>query len=462
LGQVGDRTEWQIVPRWTRGQELLYRGTVREQSTGGGVEFNNAWKLEARAFVLDMQNVDAQVAFLTKLTAQRPTNADKKDPHENTAVRLDVTGVDGLGRMSTAKGPAATIALDGPTSWEWGFIIPSPPGAVIAGQSWTTQDAGQPVCKYRLEGTEVVGSTTCLRVAMDQQSDDWDQPRGDSTGWKRQDTFWIMPRLGVAYRVKRTIQRREPAHREATYQLVTEFDMDSSLEYKGRFFEERRHEILETKQFEEERRGLLAKQQPSNSFDGLITQIDRFMAKAAPTPYREALMRVHDKAVANRNGVRDAPESPVHAQPQRLLVGKLAPDFAIQDFRKQETIGLRSWRGKPVLMVFYQPGGGTAGIVLRHIQKVAEHHPEITVVGFSLSDDAEAVKRLEEEMQLTFPTLPGRSLLQSYEVVATPRIVLLDGAGIVCGKYLGWGPEVSPALELELKKLHAPNKQGGQ
>src|SRR5262245_1002765 len=34
--QGDDRSEWQLAPRLARGQELVYRGTLREQSTGRG------------------------------------------------------------------------------------------------------------------------------------------------------------------------------------------------------------------------------------------------------------------------------------------------------------------------------------------------------------------------------------------------------------------------------------------
>src|SRR5262249_2354415 len=148
----------------------------------------------------------------TKLTAQRPTNADKKDPAADAALRLDVADIDGLGRMTAAKGYNPRGALDRPTGWEWGFIGPPPPAAALSRKTWALHAPGQPARTFRLDGEEIIGSTPCLRVIMDQQSEDWDQPRADSTAWKRRDILWIMPRLGIAYRVKREIQRREPAH----------------------------------------------------------------------------------------------------------------------------------------------------------------------------------------------------------------------------------------------------------
>jgi peroxiredoxin len=443
------------MPRWTRGQELVYGGTVREQCVSGGVQFNTAWKLEARAFVLDMDKVDAKVAFLTKLSPQRAAQAETKESHDEIAIRLDVADVDGLGRLTPPKNTSAAIALDGPTAWEWGFLLHSPPGAIRIGQSWTTQVPGQPMCKYRLDDTELVGSTSCLRVVMEQQSEDWDTPRADSMAWKRKDTLWLMPRLGVASRVRREIQRLEPAHRDATYALTTEYDMDTSLEYKGQFFEDRRRDVLEAKHFEESRRDLLAGQQPPKAFTALLTQMDRYVERSAPTPYRDALLRVRGRVVSNRDGVRESP-APAAQPPARLVIGKPAPDFVVQDFVNRQAIPLSSWRGKPVIMLFYQPGGGTARLALQYAEYWAEQYTSAAVVGFSINDDAATVKSVQQELHLTFPTLPGKALIHSYEVSATPRFVLLDAEGVVRGKYLGWGPETAPALEAELKKLLGP------
>ncbi len=220
----------------------------------------------------------------------------------------------------------------------------------------------------------------------------------------------------------------------------------------------RRWEGLKAKCCEEPRRSLIAHSEPPKAFDALLTQMDRYLDKSAPTPYREALLRVRDKVAANRNGVRDTPAVAAAdaANSARLAVGKSAPDFVVQDMITQATVPLRSLRGRPVIMVFYQPGGGTARLALQYSQYWAELYPKAAVIGFSVSDDAAAVKRVHEEMRLTFPTLSGKALLQSYEVAATPRFVLLDAEGIVHGKYLGWGPETAPALEAELKKLLGP------
>jgi hypothetical protein len=68
-----------------------------------------------------------------------------------------------------------------------------------------------------------------------------------------------------------------------------------------------------------------------------------------------------------------------------------------------------------------------------------------------MSDDADKVLQQREELKLPFPTLSGQGLKHSYAVEATPKFVVLDGAGIVRGAYIGWGRETPGAIAGELK-----------
>src|SRR6266568_118139 len=65
--QPADRTEWLVLPRLTKAQELVYRGSCAEEATGSGVQFNRAYKLESRVLVLDANPKGAEIAILTVL-----------------------------------------------------------------------------------------------------------------------------------------------------------------------------------------------------------------------------------------------------------------------------------------------------------------------------------------------------------------------------------------------------------
>ena len=73
-GQTTERTspapaargsDWLVITRLNRGQELVYRGTFTEEAAGGRVQFSRAARVESRAFVLETQARGAEVAFLT-------------------------------------------------------------------------------------------------------------------------------------------------------------------------------------------------------------------------------------------------------------------------------------------------------------------------------------------------------------------------------------------------------------
>ena len=74
----------------------------------------------------------------------------------------------------------------------------------------------------------------------EQQSEDWDRPRADRTAWRAQGPVWLGPRLGVAARVERVIQRREPGHREPTYKACCAYEMEEPMQLSGRLYEESR------------------------------------------------------------------------------------------------------------------------------------------------------------------------------------------------------------------------------
>jgi peroxiredoxin len=459
--QSQERGEWQLAPRLLRGQELVYRGVLREQSQGRGVQFHKVWKLEIRCLVYDAKpNGAVDVAFLTRLTPQHPTG-EKREKEEAAFVRLDTAEIDPQGRLTASASANHSIALDGITTWEHGFILEAPRTALPANQDWLVTERDRPARKYRIIGAESVASTACVKVTCVQQSDDWDKPRADSTAWRRRDTLFITPRLGVAQKVVRDLERREPAHRDSTYRLVAEYELDSSWRFDGNLLDDRKREVTQIRTFQDSLQALLppAKTASKEAFESLLARIDFHVDKHPATPYREALTRLRARTA-------DLAQNPHRAEPvafvkhERLSVGKAAPEFVVDDLQTKKSVSLRAWQGKRLLMVFYQPASDASAVVLRHVQRLADekNDAELVVLGFSMSDDSEAVKRVEAMLGLTFPSLAGGSLRQSYDVEATPRIVLVDGEGVVRAAFTGWGPETPAELEAVLRKCQANGK----
>jgi peroxiredoxin len=198
---------------------------------------------------------------------------------------------------------------------------------------------------------------------------------------------------------------------------------------------------------------LAERKTPAAAYEAIVAKIDRHLEKNSPTPYREALVRLKNMAVAGSKG--QVPAMLATASGRDLFaVGKLAPDFVVEDVQNKESYTLRRWQGKNILMVFYHPSGQSTPEVLRFVQQATEQAREadLAVVGFSMADDPEGVRRLQGQLNLTFLMLAGKSLRKSYGVDATPRLVVVDREGVVRAAYTGWGPERPAAILADLKK----------
>jgi len=259
----------------------------------------------------------------------------------------------------------------------------------------------------------------------------------------------------VAHRVERVLERRDPARQEPTYKSVLRYDLESSLQYPRQLFEDRQSEIRHARQFAEALLPVLSNPAKHESaIDGLLAKIKNHLDHEPPTPYREAVLHVKRRAEAAKRG-----ETPPEVVPSDIgsttiaVLGRQAPDFLVTDFGSKEPARLKKWIGKPIVMVFYSPASESARELLRFAQHLHEaHYPQITVVGMALSDDADRVHRQQEALQLAFPLVDGSGLRQTYAVDSTPKLVVIDGKGIVRAAFTGWGHETSDDVTHEVKR----------
>jgi peroxiredoxin len=456
------RGDWLLAPRLSRSQELVYRGTFAEEARGTRVEFSRSYHVEARAFVLDTPPRGAEVAFLTVLKHRGPQPAA---PPAGTAVpamsvRLERAAVDLQGKVSADRALNLTVPLEGPPTLECEMFVEVPSGRVGANEPWEVLETGRPARTWRVAGSEAVRGTVCLKLVGVQQSDEWDRPRADRPAWRRQDTVWVAPRLGIAYKVERVIERREPAQDRPTQRSVLRYDLDSGLQLSGRYADDCRQEIARALALRDRAAPLLptpARYAPNLA--ALLKEIDYHVEHQPDTAYRPALLQVKRAVEAARRGEAPPPALPggSTAPPAVATVGQPAPDFLASQLTGTGSGRLRNWLGRPVLLVFYHPNSPTADDVLRFAQKLAAGRAgALHVVGMSVSDDAAVVRKQHAELRLTFPVLGGGGLRHSYAIEDTPKFVLLDGAGVVRGAYLGWGRETAGEVLAELERWTGP------
>jgi peroxiredoxin len=454
-GQSADRSEWWLAPHLHLGHELVYQGTFTEQTLGPAVQFNRAYRLESRVFVLDVSLRGLEAAFQTILKLRTPT-AERGIEPEPSSVRLELAHVDTQGALTTAPSLKLTLPLDGPPTLETGAFIALPRGLLRVGQSWETAVEPLPPQIWKVVGSEVVGGFSCIKLEGLQQSADWDRPRADHTAWRRRDVVWLSPRLGVAQQVERTIEHRAPAHDQPTHRSVARYELQRNLEYPGQLFADRRQDILQEQRFYQSIAPYLSEptRYGPKPFEAMIEKITQHLNSHPPTPYREALLQLKRRVEMARRG--ESPPAPPGETDADVgvasTVGQRAPDFVASDLLHKGSVGLRHWAGKPVLLIFYSPTSKTVEEVLRFGQRIQDAHGKsLGVVGLAITEDVEGVRKQHEELHLTLPILSGKGLRISYAVDATPKLFVLDGDGIIHGSYAGWGPEMPDAIRADLK-----------
>src|SRR5207249_48916 len=127
---------------------------------------------------------------------------------------------------------------------------------------------------------------------------------------------------------------------------------------------------------------------------------------------------------------------------RQIALGKPAPEFLAGDLTAPaEAVGLRQLRGKPVLMLFFNPESRSLDEIMTLVQGVTARHPEVVLVGLAMTDDAHKVSRLKAARGWKMPVLNGTGLQISYSVDCVPKMVLIDAEGVVQTSVIGWGSE---------------------
>jgi peroxiredoxin len=448
--QPAGRYEALVPPQLARGQELVYSGTYEEDVRGATVQSNRLYAVESRAFVLDSDTKGSELAVLTVLRSRAPRGSTGKF-QEPSSVRLVQIRLDRAGHLS----PPMSVPLDGPPTVECGQFIGLPLSA-DGRDSWDAEEPGRPPQSWRIAGTESRNGLRCVQLKGAQQSDDWDNPRADRIAWRRRDTVWVAVGTGLTCRVERTIERREVAHTEPMQKLSVTYDLESRLTYPGQLYEDRFREIAQARALSEAAAPYLRQwtAQGERPLQAVLSKISYHLDNQPETPYRQELLQLRRRIDAARRGetVTAREAALKDAATPRAATGQPAPDFIVSNLLGGESLHLRRLLGKPIVLVFYSPASPHAHELLRFANSVAiaSGGNEVRVLALAMSNDRQRVSQEYGEWQLGIPIGSGLGLRHSYDVEATPKIVIIDGSGIVRRTFVGWGSEIPHLVSEEL------------
>lgn len=455
MGQAPDPGDWDLAPRLEPGLELVYSGSYVEEALVPNVQFRKKYRLDTVLLVLNASPKSWEVAFLTTLS-RRDGRSFKESARHPDSVRLEIGTVD---RQGLVKGPGDRhlgVSLSGPPTIETGVLVEFPVGRVRQGSFWLVNEAGRPPRNWQVVGTEQVQGVTCIKLVGQQESEDWSRPRADSTAWRRRDTVWLSPQLMVAQKVERVIERRAPARREPTQRGTVTYELESRLKYPGKLFEDRRLDIQHAQRFHGQARPLL--ERPAiyrPQIEALDRKIALHLDRQTSTPYRQVL--VHLRATLEQARQGNLPTAPVPEEtpilPVSLKVGQRVGDGALTDLRSGQPTRLANHLGKPLLVVFYDPSGGTAREVLRFTQQLCDQHKgRVAALFLAVTREPGLARKQYEELGLKMPLVDGNGLHRTFGVEATPRLVLLDGEGVVRAAFTGWGFQVPGEIRAVLDR----------
>jgi hypothetical protein len=237
--------------------------------------------------------------------------------------------------------------------------------------------------------------------------------------------------------------------------------MQSSPQYSVELSEDRRREVFQTIQLQQQARPLLEHPATSGSqLDTLVARAQVYLEAPSPTPFREALVHLKQRLEAARRGESPPPllpniepPEPTPEAPEQAAVGKPAPQFVAGDLtRPGASISLRNLRGRPVLMIFYNPQSHSLDEVMMFAEGLKARYRDIALVGVVMSASGDRVNEQLRQKGWKMPVLNGTRLRLSYGVDYTPRLVLIDADGVIQGMVTGWGSESAAEVQSAQKR----------
>lgn len=138
-----------------------------------------------------------------------------------------------------------------------------------------------------------------------------------------------------------------------------------------------------------------------------------------------------------------------------------APDFELPSLEGGEPIRLSSFRGHVVVLNFWASWCAPCRLEAPGLRRVSERYRDrgVRFLGVDYRDDEAAARAFVEEFRLGYPSVtdPSGSLAYDYELIGFPTTFIIDPAGTIRYRFVGYLDEAVLEKALEDVLSEAPS-----
>lgn len=467
-------------PRWSRGDELIYRGVIVE----AGEELDNRFRkhsdLEVRLFVLEADALGADCVVLTTVRSRedprirqavKVVSGPVPEPEaEVPAVHLEWLRLSPRGEIrllrplpgplpllidrTTATEPVTGGTLDGPPRLELGMLVPRPGFDLCPGRTWDADGfVGQPPVSWKAVRETVWNGGRCLELQATQQSDGWEYPQTVPRGWQRRETVVISATDGTTCSVRRRVEHRHGL--DIVRWIEVSYERMPPYRHVGVRYTEARRDAESAYCFN---RWLDSPKLAGSAEEirRILAKIDRYLEEnPTATMFRPAIDAARRRGVyLLSRPVEQRLREGSQASDFLIAEGQPSPDFIAPAIAASGPFRLANARGQPVVLIFYKPGtplGAAALIIAEALHR--RYSGKAVVLPLIVTTDAETAYAEWQQRKLSVPLFAGAFLRERYGIDSYPRFFLVDANGILRNRFEGVGNETGFLLRRELEAL---------
>ncbi len=453
-------------PRLEKGLEVRWTGTFTEASFRPGVRGIRTYDVDTRLFVLDTGDYGADAILFTRVFLKPDRKSD-----QSTAgvVRLDMVQINPKGRVQLMPSPAdpdnpdaklrpwPPVQLQGLPVREAGMFFEFPDKLVEAGLRWSRQEVDRPDISWKVADLQTFRGYPALKLVAEQKTSGYYSERIRKLEWHRKDTLTVEPKKGFAARLERIIEKRDTEEEELSFRSVLTLEQQGRIVYSGRLYEERRDESVNAAAFTAMLDRLLAAggRNGLKPFEALARRITTYLSDHGAydtLPYREAVLAVRKRAESAAKGnLPPAPVPDTTAKPtDPLAIGAVIPDISVTGITSTGSVKLSEFRGKPLLVAYFQPTANSARPILMLADELAARKWG-RVLPLAIGDPGD-VRKLARDLKTATPVYDATDVFKTHGLSATPVFVIVDADGVVRHVLRGWGGESAATVTREFER----------